>query len=101
MEIKKVVNGDSLTIQLIGRLDATNAPELEKELNQSFEGVKDLVFDLDQLDYISSAGLRVLLIAQKHMMKVGTLKVKNVNDVIMDIFEVTGFIDIIDIEPKE
>lgn len=98
MEIKKNVNGSALTIALDGRLDTTSAPALEAELNASVAGVKELVFDFEQLRYISSAGLRVILGAQKLMNKQGSMKIKNVNADINEIFEITGFNDILNIE---
>lgn len=98
MEIKKNANGSTLTIALDGRLDTTSAPALEAELNASTSGVKELVFDFEQLKYISSAGLRVILSAQKIMNKQGSMKIKNVNADIKEIFEITGFNDILVIE---
>lgn len=98
MTIEKTLNGDDLTIKLAGRLDTTTAPELEAELKASIDGIKNLVFDFERLDYISSAGLRVLLSAQKIMNKQGKMKVVKVNSAITEIFEVTGFCDILTIE---
>ena len=98
MTINKTVNGQALAIALEGRLDTTTAPELETSLKDSLEGIKDLTFDFEKLDYISSAGLRVLLSTQKIMSKQGTMKIINVSDVIMEIFDVTGFSDILTIE---
>lgn len=98
MTITKTANGPELTIAPEGRLDTITAPELEAELKTSLEGVTALTFDFEKLDYISSAGLRVLLAAQKIMAKQGAMKVIRVNDVIMEIFEVTGFSDILTIE---
>ena len=95
MKINKTQNGSELLIALEGRLDTTTAPELEKELKDSIGGVEDLTIDFEKLDYISSAGLRVLLSAQKIMMKQGEMKVVHVNETIMEIFEVTGFSDIL------
>ena len=94
---KSIENGKAL-FALVGRLDTTTAPELEKELKSSLDGVKELTLDFAGLDYISSAGLRVLLSAQKAMNKQGSMKIKNVNDDIMDIFDVTGFAEILTIE---
>ena len=79
-------------------MDTTTAPQLEEELKTSLDGVSDLFFDLESLDYISSAGLRVLLSAQKIMNRQGTMVIKNVKPEIMEIFEVTGFVDILTIE---
>ncbi len=98
MTIKKTQNGSELTIALEGRLDTTTAPDLDKELGQNLADVKDLIFDFEKLSYISSAGLRVLLSAQKTMNTKGTMVVRNANQDIMDIFEVTGFTDILTIE---
>ena len=97
MTIKKQAEGSKLTIGLEGRLDTTTAPELEKEI-KALDGVTDLAFDMAALDYISSAGLRVLLAAQKLMNKQGSMVIRNANDDIKDIFEVTGFSDILTIE---
>ncbi|MBR3039348.1 MAG: STAS domain-containing protein [Lachnospiraceae bacterium] len=97
MTIEKTLNEDKLVIALGGRLDTVSSPELEKELDASLDGVKDLVLDLENLEYISSSGLRVLLKAQKVMTKQGEMKVINVNEMIMEIFEVTGFSDILTI----
>ncbi len=98
MTIDKNLNGAELTIILSGRLDTITAPELETELKESLPGVEHLVLDFADLAYLSSAGLRVLLGAQKQMNKQGDMVVRNVNDTIADIFEVTGFADILTIE---
>ena len=98
MTINKTKNGTNLTIALEGRLDTATSPELEKTVRESLDGVTELVFDFEKLEYVSSAGLRVLLAAQKIMNRVGTMKLLHVSDVIMDIFEVTGFTDILTIE---
>ena len=98
LNIEKTANGSELTVTLTGRLDTTTAPELERELKASLEGVTSLVLDMGGLEYISSAGLRVLLAAQKAMKNQGKMKIKNVNETIMEIFEVTGFSDILTIE---
>ena len=98
MNIEQKKIGDALTIALEGHLDTTTAPDLEKELKESLEGVSELVLDFAGLDYISSAGLRVLLSAQKIMNCRDGMKLKNVNETIMEIFEVTGFSDILTIE---
>ena len=97
MTINKQQNGTSLTVALEGRLDTTTAPQLEAELRQSLDGITQLTMDLGGLAYISSAGLRVLLFAQKQMNKQGEMKVTNANESVMEIFEVTGFIDILHI----
>jgi len=98
MTIEKKTNGTELSIALTGRLDTTTAPELESELKASLEGVKNLVLDFAGLDYLSSAGLRVLLAAQKTMNRQGSMVVRNVNEMISEIFDVTGFCDILTIE---
>ena len=98
MTINKTLNGNALTIGLEGRLDTTTAPALDDELKTALEGVNALTFDLAKLEYISSAGLRVLLSAQKVMNKQGNMVVKNVSEEINEIFEVTGFVDILTIE---
>lgn len=98
LTINKNLNNAKLTVFLEGRLDTTTAPELERNLRDSFSGVSELVMDFEKLDYISSAGLRVLLTAQKVMNKQGSMKVVHVSETIMEILEVTGFVDILTIE---
>lgn len=98
MTIEKMTNGSQLTVTLIGRLDTNTAPQLEAVLEQSINGVEELVLDFAALEYLSSAGLRVLLAAQKIMNKQGQMIVRHVNEIIMEIFEVTGFVDILTIE---
>lgn len=98
LNINKNKEGSKLTVAVEGRLDTTTAPELEASLKEDIGGVEELVIDLANLEYISSAGLRVLLAAQKIMMKQGKMVVTNPNDVISEIFEVTGFRDILTIE---
>lgn len=98
MTIEKKTDGDKLEVVLSGRLDTTTAPELEKELKQAVGGIAELVFDFEKLEYISSAGLRVLLSMQKIMNKQGDMVIRNVNEIIREVFEVTGFIDILAIE---
>ena len=98
MTIEKTLNASELTVKVGGRLDTTTAPELEASLNESYNGVTKLVLDFSALEYLSSAGLRVLLSAQKTMNKQGEMVVKNVNETIMEIFEVTGFCDVLTIE---
>ena len=97
MTITRKMEGDKLELALEGRLDTTTAPELEKEIADSIADVKDLMLDLEKLVYISSAGLRVLLSAQKRMNKQGSMVICNVSEEIMEIFEVTGFSDILTI----
>ena len=98
MTIEKNLNGSELTINLAGRLDTTTAPQLEAELKQSIGGVEKLVLNFASLEYLSSAGLRVLLAAQKVMNKQGEMIIRNVNETIAEIFEVTGFSDVLTIE---
>lgn len=98
MEILKKLEGDKATICLQGRLDTITAPELEKELGVILPNLKTLVFDFENLEYLSSAGLRVLLNSQKVMNKQGTMVVRHVNDTIMDVFDMTGFTSILTIE---
>ena len=98
MTINKIANGSELTVALEGRLDTTTAPQLDDELKSALNGVTKLDFDLAKLEYISSAGLRVLFSAQKVMNKQGEMVVKNANEEIKEIFEVTGFVDILTIE---
>lgn len=98
LNINKTAEDGKLTVVLEGRLDTTTAPQLEAELKNSLDGVSELAFEMKALDYISSAGLRVLLSAQKVMNKQGDMKLYHVNDTIMEIFEVTGFSDILTIE---
>jgi anti-sigma B factor antagonist len=98
MEITKNIQDNTATLFLAGRLDTMTAPELERELQDILPNAKDLVLDFEQLEYISSAGLRVLLSAQKIMSKQGQMRITHVNETIMEIFEVTGFVDILTIE---
>ena len=98
LNITKAQNGKELTVALEGRLDTTTAPQLEEEVKESLSGVESLVFDFAKLEYVSSAGLRVLLSAQKIMNKQGSMVVKNSSEEVKEIFEVTGFSDILTIE---
>ncbi len=98
LNIKKNNENNNLVVFLSGRLDTTTAPQLENELKESLDGVSSLTLDMEKLEYISSAGLRVLLSAQKKMNAQGDMKVVHVGDTIMEIFEVTGFSDILTIE---
>lgn len=98
MKITQNKDGNKLSIALEGRLDTTTSPELEAVFAQSLEGVEQLTLDFSQLAYLSSAGLRVLLGAQKRMNKQGSMTVRNVNETIMEVFEITGFVDILTIE---
>ena len=98
MTINKERNNETLTLVIEGRLDTVTAPELEKVVNEETADIKELVLDMNALEYISSAGLRVLLAAQKKMNKQGSMKLKDVCDAVMEVFEMTGFADILVIE---
>ena len=96
IEIKR--NADETIVELVGRLDTTTAPGLDKAINEDMKDTKHLVLNFKSLEYISSAGLRVLLSAQKKMQKIGSMKVINVCEAVMEVFEMTGFADILVIE---
>ncbi len=98
MEIKTTRNDKELTVALIGRLDTLTAPDLEDKLDEELDGAERLIFDLGELEYISSAGLRVLLGAYKMMDEMGGMLIRNVTEPVMEVFEVTGFSDVLDIE---
>lgn len=98
MTIEITKETESLTMKLGGRLDTTTAPELEKAFEENMEVSKDLILDMKELEYISSAGLRVLLAAQKKMNQTGKMKLTGVSDEVMEVFEITGFSDILTIE---
>jgi len=98
MTIQRTVNGKELTLALSGRLDTTTAPQLEAEIKENIADVENLVLDFGELEYISSAGLRVLLAAQKAMQKQGKMKICKVDETIMEVFEITGFSDVLTIE---
>ena len=98
MTIEKSINNETLILKPVGRLDTTTAPELDSEVKASIAGISDLTFDMGELVYISSAGLRVLLSSQKIMNKQGSMKLTNVKPEIMEILEVTGFVDILTIK---
>ena len=98
MTITQIKNDNFLTLKLEGRLDTTTAPQLENELSENLDGVTELTIDFAELSYISSAGLRVLLATQKKMNKQGSMKLVNVNEIVMEVFEITGFVDILTIE---
>ena len=98
MTINKISDGEKLTVAITGRLDTNSSPKLEAELRQSVDGVTELVFDFSEVEYISSAGLRVLLAAQKVMNRKGSMKLVGVSDEIQEGFEITGFSDILTIE---
>ncbi len=95
MTLNTNLDGTTLTIEIIGRLDTTTAPVLEEEITKSISGIKTLVLDFGQLEYISSAGLRVLLKSQKTMMKQGKMIIVNASETIREVFELTGFMDIL------
>ena len=96
IEIKRIP--EETIIKLVGRLDTTTAPALDKTINEDIADTKNLVLDVKELEYISSAGLRVILGAQKKMQKIGSMKVTNVREEVMEVFEMTGFADILVIE---
>ncbi|MCF0143630.1 MAG: STAS domain-containing protein [Firmicutes bacterium] len=98
MNINKSVNGDSTVLAVEGRLDTATAPQFEKEIEETVTETADLVLDFANLEYTSSAGLRVILKAQKAMSKVGQMKLINVNEEVMEVFKITGFTDILTIE---
>ncbi len=100
MELEKEINGSCLTIRLGGRLDTNSSPQLDAEI-ADLSGITELIFDFSGLDYISSSGLRVLLATQKRMNKAGTMKVIGANETIMEVFDISGFSEIIAIEPKQ
>lgn len=98
MTIEKTIDKESITLIISGRLDTQTAPELEKELDGIISGIKELTFDMTNLEYVSSAGLRVILKAQKAMKAQGSMKLIGVNESIMEVFDITGFLDILTIE---
>jgi len=98
LEIKTELNGTTLTLKIIGRLDASNAQELTNKLNSSLDGVKELIFDFSELKYVASAGLRALLMAQKRMNKQGSMVIRHVDETVMEVLEMTGFADLMTIE---
>lgn len=98
MNIESILNGNELTLEIEGRLDTGTAPKLEAVIDSSLDGVEALVMNLLNLEYVSSAGLRVILKAQKIMNAKGAMKICNVNESIMEVFEITGFADILTIE---
>ena len=96
IEIKK--NADELVLEITGRLDTITAPALDKTINENLGEIKNLILDFKNLEYISSAGLRVLLSTQKKLQQKGTMKLKNVREEVMEVFEITGFVDILTVE---
>ena len=98
MEIEKIKEGTKLTMKVSGRLDTMTAPKLENEVTESIEGIHELIMDFTDLEYISSAGLRVLLLTTKLMKGKGSFVIKNINEIVNEVFEVTGFMDILNVE---
>ncbi|WP_297569152.1 STAS domain-containing protein [uncultured Anaerovibrio sp.] len=98
MEIQKELQGNKLNISLIGRLDAVTASQLDKVIQTELTGIEELNFDFSKLTFVASAGLRILLVAQKRMNKQGSMKIHHVNDDVMEVFEMTGFSNFLDIE---
>lgn len=101
MKLITVINNGSACISLEGRLDTSSAPQLEAEIKNSVGDAEELVLDMKGLDYLSSAGLRVLLAAQKSMARRGIMRIRNVNETIMEVFQITGFIDILHIDKTD
>ena len=98
MTIEKIVNREELTLKVAGRIDTINAKEFEEKAISGLEGVKSLILDFAELDYISSAGLRVVLVLIKQMKRQGSMLVTNTNEMVKEIFEVTGFADLVDVK---
>ncbi len=98
MNIKKMINGEILTLYVAGRIDTTNAKEFEEVIATELKNITGLIMDFAELEYISSAGLRVLLIAIKQMKKQGSMKIVHSNEMVKEIFEVTGFADLVEVE---
>ena len=98
MTVEKIVNGEELTLKVTGRIDTTNAKEFEEKAISGLEDVKSLILDFAELDYISSAGLRVVLVLIKQMKRQGSMLVTNTNEMVKEIFEVTGFADLVDVK---
>lgn len=98
MTIDKNIEGTKTQLKISGRLDTSTAPELESTIDACISGIEDLIIDFEGLEYVSSAGLRVILKAQKIMNKQGSMKIINVNDTIMEVFDITGFADVLTIE---
>ncbi len=98
MTIEKKLNGTELVLTFNGRMDTSTAPQFEAEIKSGLEGVEKLILDFEKLEYVSSAGLRVILAAQKAMNQKGEMVIRNVSEVIAEVFEITGFVDILTIE---
>lgn len=98
MDITVNQEGKKCEVAIIGRLDTNTAPSLEAKLNEVFDGTEELILDFAKLEYVSSAGLRILLWAQKKMNTCGSMTIRNVDDAVMEVFEITGFTDVLNIE---
>lgn len=98
MTIDKRKNGTEMLMVISGRMDTSTSPQFESEIKESLENIENLILDFENLEYISSAGLRVILAAQKIMNKQGKMVIRNVNEVVSEVFEITGFVDILTIE---
>ena len=98
LDIKKTIEGEKALLELSGRIDYNTARDLEREVKAALDGITDFTLDMEKIEYISSAGLRVLLAAQKQMNKQGKMTILHVNETVMEIFEITGFSDILTIE---
>lgn len=98
MTIDKRKNGKEMLMVISGRMDTSTSPQFESEIKESLENIENLILDFENLEYISSAGLRVILAAQKIMNKQGKMVIRNVNEVVSEVFEITGFVDILTIE---
>lgn len=98
LDIKKTIEGEKVLLELSGRIDSNTSVELDRQIKESIGGAAEFTMDMKEIEYISSAGLRVLLAAQKQMNKQGKMKVLNVNETVMEVFEITGFADILTIE---
>ena len=101
MKMNQIQEGNLLKVEIEGRLDTATSPQLEAALLEVIDDVKELIFDFSKLEYISSAGLRILLMMQKKMMKQGSMVIRHVNEIVAEVFEVTGFSDILTIEEQE
>lgn len=98
MQIDQTKEGSTLTMKVSGRLDTTTAPQLENEITGHLDGITEFIMDFSDLEYISSAGLRVLLVTTKMMKGKGSFVIRNINETVREIFEVTGFLDILTVE---
>ena len=98
MYIEKKTEGNTTIVSPVGRLDTTTSPDFENEIKGLYDTTENLVIDMEKLDYISSAGLRVLLAVQKQMSGKGSMVIRNANEIVLEVFEVTGFVDVLNIE---